>query len=179
MTKTSKPRKARAKKEAAPKKTSKKKLEVVALESGIYQPDVCVPVKDDVVMQKYPRATLIGEFALNMRNDNIPIRWYAQENPDRSKGHKDLFGLLLRGDMLMITGVDLDDERFKEERNRQGIHCLDCDTITYSRYRHDYHSCKCGKVSVDGGPAYFKCGFETGANYKTVTIDLATQKVIK
>ncbi len=36
------------------------------------------------------------------------------------------------------------------------IKCLNCKDIIESVNRHDYVTCKCGKVSVDGGSDYFK-----------------------
>ncbi len=36
------------------------------------------------------------------------------------------------------------------------IQCLLCKEIIVSRHRHDFKSCKCGKVSVDGGLYYRK-----------------------
>ena len=32
--------------------------------------------------------------------------------------------------------------------------CLKCDTIIESTHRHDYKSCKCGNIAVDGGLNY-------------------------
>lgn len=40
-----------------------------------------------------------------------------------------------------------------------GIQCPSCKTIIISGSRHDYHSCPCGEVSIDGGREYFRCGF--------------------
>lgn len=42
------------------------------------------------------------------------------------------------------------------------IKCLLCFDIIESKYRHDYVTCKCGNVSVDGGDDYLK------VNYKTI-----------
>lgn len=36
------------------------------------------------------------------------------------------------------------------------LQCQDCFDIIYSRARHDFRSCTCGKVSVDGGFDYCK-----------------------
>jgi hypothetical protein len=47
----------------------------------------------------------------------------------------------------------------EEEAKRAVIQCLPCGTSIYSRARHDYRSCECGKVSIDGGGDYTKiCG---------------------
>ena len=34
--------------------------------------------------------------------------------------------------------------------------CAKCKAIVFSRYRHDYVSCDCGAISVDGGQDYLK-----------------------
>ena len=34
--------------------------------------------------------------------------------------------------------------------------CLKCDDVVESMYRHDFVTCKCGEVSVDGGKDYMK-----------------------
>lgn len=39
------------------------------------------------------------------------------------------------------------------------IKCKKCGDIIESTYRHDFKSCKCGAVSVDGGKDYLRrCG---------------------
>ena len=42
-------------------------------------------------------------------------------------------------------------------RNR--IRCNLCGDIIESRYRHDFKSCRCGAVCVDGGKDYIRRGF--------------------
>ena len=39
------------------------------------------------------------------------------------------------------------------------IKCLHCGDVIESKTVHDYKTCKCGKVSVDGGKYYLKRGF--------------------
>jgi len=36
------------------------------------------------------------------------------------------------------------------------VQCTHCKDIVVSEYRHDWKTCKCGKVSVDGGHDYIK-----------------------
>ena len=48
----------------------------------------------------------------------------------------------------------------KTARNR--IRCKSCGDVIESDYRHDFKSCKCGKVFVDGGSAYQRRGFPGG-----------------
>ena len=40
--------------------------------------------------------------------------------------------------------------------------CLNCGDVIQSRFRHEYVSCKCGAVSVDGGTSYVKRSGEPG-----------------
>jgi len=44
-------------------------------------------------------------------------------------------------------------------RNR--VQCLLCYDIIESKFRHDYVTCSCGNVSVDGGQDYCKVNFKT------------------
>ena len=42
---------------------------------------------------------------------------------------------------------------------RNSARCKRCQDEIESKYRHDFVSCKCGAISVDGGKAYLKrCG---------------------
>ena len=37
--------------------------------------------------------------------------------------------------------------------------CLECGEVIDSRHRHDFVTCKCGNLSVDGGKDYLKRSF--------------------
>ena len=39
------------------------------------------------------------------------------------------------------------------------IQCQNCKDIIFSRARHDFRSCNCGKVSIDGGFDYIRIAF--------------------
>ena len=40
------------------------------------------------------------------------------------------------------------------------IKCKQCGDVIHSKHRHDFVSCKCGLVAVDGGDDYCKiCGY--------------------
>lgn len=41
------------------------------------------------------------------------------------------------------------------------IKCPKCGDIIFSRAHHDFHSCSCGAISIDGGFEYFRCLFAT------------------
>jgi len=48
----------------------------------------------------------------------------------------------------------------KKIRNR--ARCKKCGDVIESKYRHDFVSCKCGAIFVDGGNAYFRGGWSLG-----------------
>jgi len=39
---------------------------------------------------------------------------------------------------------------------RNKVRCKKCDMVIESKYRHDFVTCKCGAVSVDGGKDYLR-----------------------
>lgn len=39
---------------------------------------------------------------------------------------------------------------------RNAARCLLCGDIIESRHTHDYVSCTCGNIAVDGGPSYIR-----------------------
>lgn len=39
---------------------------------------------------------------------------------------------------------------------RNAAKCLGCGVILESRHRHDFKSCDCGNVSIDGGHSYLR-----------------------
>lgn len=41
-----------------------------------------------------------------------------------------------------------------------GVKCKECGDIVYSRARHDFRTCSCGKTFVDGGFDYLRYGGE-------------------
>ena len=40
----------------------------------------------------------------------------------------------------------------------RGLFCNHCEDVIYSKYRHDFVECTCGKIFVDGGQDYFRFG---------------------
>jgi len=53
-----------------------------------------------------------------------------------------------------------------------GIQCQACGEIVVSLHRHDWRSCKCGKVFIDGGRDYVRYGGDA-ENIKSVTVRLS------
>ena len=50
--------------------------------------------------------------------------------------------------------------------------CRNCGDIIYSSHRHDYVSCKCGKIIVDGGNEYLRHGWDTPANFIDMSLTM-------
>jgi len=48
---------------------------------------------------------------------------------------------------------------------RNVVLCRSCCDIIESLHRHDFRTCKCGSVSVDGGQDYKKRGWKPGARW--------------
>jgi len=44
----------------------------------------------------------------------------------------------------------------KEKITRNAALCMKCDTLIESKHVHDFVSCKCGAIAVDGGHEYLR-----------------------
>ena len=53
--------------------------------------------------------------------------------------------------------------------------CVLCEDIIESKYRHDFVSCKCGEIFVDGGLDYQRAGANSFTNF----IDLSEYKEVE
>ena len=53
---------------------------------------------------------------------------------------------------------------------RNSIKCNHCNDEIESKYRHDFVTCKCGKVSVDGGKDYGRILFTELSDYTDTSI---------
>jgi len=53
---------------------------------------------------------------------------------------------------------------------RNSIKCNHCNDEIESKYRHDFVTCKCGKVSVDGGKDYGRTMFTKVSDYTNTSI---------
>lgn len=56
------------------------------------------------------------------------------------------------------------------------VECLSCGDKPFSMHRHDYVSCECGKIIVDGGQAYLRRVGDIH-NYKELSITLPLEDV--
>lgn len=55
------------------------------------------------------------------------------------------------------------------------IQCPKCKDVIYSRTRHDFRSCTCGEVQIDGGFDYVKISFNKVCP-NTIKIDVKASK---
>lgn len=56
----------------------------------------------------------------------------------------------------MITKGYLDMAKEKRRIKRNAIQCLKCEDVIESKFAHDFKTCSCGNVSVDGGKDYLR-----------------------
>jgi hypothetical protein len=99
----------------------------------------------------------------------------------------------LRGEQLYFNGrymirrvggdlfLDPDDyfsQMDSEAILQNSVLCLSCFEAIESRHRHDYQTCSCGTVSVDGGYSYLGRSFKEPDSYleTSVVIDLEAQR---
>ena len=59
---------------------------------------------------------------------------------------------------------------FNVEIIRNRAKCLHCNDIITSYHGHDFVTCLCGKVSVDGGTNYLKRSFEKPTDYEDLSV---------
>ncbi len=50
--------------------------------------------------------------------------------------------------------------------------CLICEDVVFSASRHDFKSCKCGNIFVDGGMDYIRHGYEDALAYKNLSVEI-------
>lgn len=50
------------------------------------------------------------------------------------------------------------------------VKCLECGDAPYSAHRHDFRSCMCGALAVDGGMNYLRRSYKEGAKYMDMSI---------
>lgn len=52
------------------------------------------------------------------------------------------------------------------------IKCLQCESIIYSRFGHDFRHCSCGACFVDGGRDYFRYGYTDIEKIQVLELEL-------
>ena len=48
------------------------------------------------------------------------------------------------------------------------VHCHLCNSVIYSRARHDYHHCLCNNVAIDGGFDYAKISWRKKGTFTQI-----------
>jgi hypothetical protein len=61
-------------------------------------------------------------------------------------------------------------ENMRKKIIRNAAKCLKCNDIIESKHVHDFVTCRCGAISVDGGHDYLKRSFTPGSKYEDLTI---------
>ena len=56
------------------------------------------------------------------------------------------------------------------------IICLNCHDVIFSRARHDFRTCSCGNISVDGGFDYMKISQQENAKFQQIKIEVDATK---
>lgn len=105
-----------------------------------------------------------------VKDEYLPVTVYKCKNPNKEKGHKKYVLLQIDGTSLLVRGMTV--AEIKPWRYQKAIHCLLCDEIIHSPYRHGMVSCSCNSVSADGGKEYTKVNYDKAGQYKMLTIDL-------
>lgn len=59
------------------------------------------------------------------------------------------------------------------------VKCESCEDIIYSCYRHDYHTCTCGKTTVDGGTDYLRTNSPIIGTLDLLTDIFKENKIVK
>lgn len=59
---------------------------------------------------------------------------------------------------------------------RNSAKCLECDDEIESKRRHDFVTCKCGNISVDGGKDYLRRSYKKLETYEDTSITRSHQE---
>lgn len=57
-------------------------------------------------------------------------------------------------------GLSIGEHMHPPTPKRNRAKCAKCEDVIESTFRHDFVSCKCGAIFVDGGMDYFRAGFD-------------------
>lgn len=97
----------------------------------------------------------LGQIIKMPRNRWSVVNWYGTKK-------RSVKGLASRHDCAEFL-IDIFDETQAEQHQKDDdmivsnqATCLSCKESIWSGHRHDYVTCKCGELSVDGGQAYIK-----------------------
>lgn len=132
-------------------------------------------LKLNKVLKHYKAEKFIGEFQIRASNgcwSDQPVSVFYVKKPDTSLGHQHYI-YLFQDHLGMLNIGSLTPEKVLDVQFQKGITCI-CGQVSYSKYRHDYVECPCGKSAVDGGRDYLKIVGEA----IPVTIDLINKRLV-
>lgn len=61
-------------------------------------------------------------------------------------------------------------ENGRDVIRRNSAKCLECNTEIVSKHRHDFVSCTCGNIYIDGGNDYFRRGVKDFSKFLDTSI---------
>jgi|ERR1051325_2374008 hypothetical protein len=117
--------------------------------------------------------TFVNDFCVN--GEYEPSAVYRAANPDTSKGHKRYMLLTKNNGQFYVRGMD--EQQIEPFRYQDALHCCACGDVIYSVNRHDFRSCSCGNVSIDGGRDYTRTLFSSKAPFEMAVVDLLTDAI--
>lgn len=131
--------------------------------------------KDSINYDKLPEliegnVTHLGD--MTVFGNYIPVIMMHAKKPNRTKGHKEFPFLFFNKDHLVISAMDA--ETFEAYRYQDAVHCLNCNEVIYSSYRHGFKSCRDNCVSIDGGRDYTKISYNKKSAFINGKIDFLT-----
>jgi hypothetical protein len=134
--------------------------------TGLNHDKLCEVLEGDV--------SFLNEFCVN--GEYLPVAVFHSSNPDISKGHKE-FILVRRDeyDKAIIRGMDK--KTILPFSLQSALHCLECDDVIYSVYRHDMRSCSCKAHAIDGGKDYTKVSYTENKKMEMCQINLLTDEI--
>ena len=106
-----------------------------------------------------------------------PTAVFYVSKPNRAIGHMNYVHLFNSQYGMLVSGSDAD--VIEKHAEVSAARCLECRDVVYSKGRHHVETCTCGNINVDGGDAYFKLSFRPGSKYRTLKINLLTNKITK
>ncbi len=119
--------------------------------------------------------TFVNDICVN--GEYYPVAVYRAANPNVEKGHKKYMLLQTTNEGGgLVRGMS--EEEMEKWRYQDAVHCLKCNQVIYSINRHDFRSCRCESISIDGGRDYTKLACDNTSRYVLGTLDLLTDEFI-
>jgi hypothetical protein len=112
-----------------------------------------------------------------VKGEYEPCAVYHSANPNRARNHKDFMLLSKHDGKFYVRGIDAPE--MEKYRYQRVAHCKACDDVVYSVMRHDFRSCSCGNIAVDGGSDYFKLSFKDKETFEVLELDFLTDTISK